>query len=269
MKFLAHCFFILLLVSCGNIYENLGSKDSVEATLYRAQRFLAEGEWTKAIQEFEKLTEETLLIPSVTVEYASAYSGRCGLDFLNMASEIHNIGSKKIFGFLLKTFPASSIDKFDDCKQAEDILKLISDSDGVAPNEKSQYLMAFNSLAKIGVILSYYADSNGDGTVDAGWDPCGGTGALDLPPSDINEIGTGLTLFMANVSGLSGIDNIFSGLETICTALGPVGFCSLVDVSDFTDLHRRGIRGVVRDDTDGIGLGINTGQGVLGSVCEP
>jgi hypothetical protein len=129
--------------------------------------------------------------------------------------------------------------------------------------------MAFNSLAKIGVILNYYADTNKDLAVDAGWDPCDGNGATDLPATDVNEIGTGLTLFMANIAGLAGVDDITADLQTACAGLGPANFCTITDVSGFNNFHRQGIRGVIREATDGYGLGINAGQGIAGSVCEP
>lgn len=270
-KICKHLILILILIlsgSCENIYEEIGTNDSEEAILYEARMYLADGQWTLAIAEFEKLSAATLATEEVAVEYASAFSGRCGLDFLDLADAIQNIGTTRLFDLLLDTFPSSAVSNFNDCKEAEDILKTVDDGTGTLSTERGKYLMAFNSLAKIGVILNYYADTNENLAVDAGWDPCDGNGATDFPVADVNEIGTGLTLFMANIDGLAGVSNVLADLETACAGLGAANFCSIIDVTGFNATHRQGIRGVIRETSDGLGLGINGGD-IAASVCEP
>ncbi len=254
--------------SCENIYEEIGSNDTQEAILYQARMYLADGQWALAIAEFERLPATLLSTEEVAVEYASAFSGRCGLDFLTLANALQNIGTTRLLDLLMDTFPSSAVANFNDCKEAEDILKTVDDGAGVLATERGKYLMAFNSLAKIGVLLNYYADTDENLAVDAGWDPCDGNGATDLPAADVNEIGTGLTLFLANIDGLAGVSNVLADLETACAALGAANFCSIVDVAGFNATHRQGIRGVIRETSDGFGLGINGGD-IAASVCEP
>lgn len=255
--------------SCKNIYEELSDNETVEATLYQARLFLSDGQWTAAIEEFEKLPLATLSVESVAVEYASAYSGRCGLDFFTLAQALQDLGTTRPLMMLLDLIQTTSVANYDDCKSAEDILKVVASPAGVLDSERGKYLMVFNSMAKISVILNRYADTDKNAAVDAGWDPCDGNGATDLPVADVNEVGTGLTLLLANANGISIIPSSFTDLQAACGLLpAPVNFCSIVTASGFTDLHRQGIRGVIRESADGIGLGV-VGGGVAASACEP
>jgi len=272
MKKMLFSLFILSLAcsSCKNLYEEMASKDSEAAILYAARMALSDGDWDAALTEFAKLSATTLADTDVVVDRASAYSGRCGLDFLGLSDAIENIGSTSLFNLLMNNFTAIDATNFDDCKSAEDLLKTVADVDGVVSTERGQFLMAFNSLAKIGAILNYRADSDDDGNVDAAWDPCDGNGATDLPQSDVSEIATGIVLFYKNLQGFSFGSSITSQIDTICTAIDgtPADFCDVIDISGIDSNHRQIIRGMIRETDDGIGLAISAG-GSGANACEP
>ena len=268
--------FLTLLVmgflssSCENIYEEAASKDSDEAILYSARLSLATGDWDAAITEFSSLSATALARPEVIVDYASAYSGRCGLDFLELADLIENIGTTPLMELLMTNFPATDATNFDDCKAAEDLLKQTADVNGVASSEDGRFLMAFNSLAKIGAILNFRADSDDNSTVDAGWDPCDGNGATDLPQNDVSEIGTAIVLFYKNLEGFSFGSDLTSAIVTICDAIdgSPADFCDETDISTIDANHRQVIRGMIRETDDGIGLEIAAGDSAA-NACQP
>lgn len=261
---------ILACASCDNAFEEMSSKNSEEAILYSARMALATGDWTKAISEFARLSTTTLARPEVVVDRASAYSGRCGLDFLSLVEEIDDLGSVPILEMAMTNFTATDASNFADCKLAEDLLKTIADEEGVVSIERGQFLMAFNSIAKIGAILNYRADSDDDGSVDAGWDPCDGNGAADLPANEVSEIGTGIILFYKNMQSFSLGSSVTSQVDAICTAIDgtPLDFCDAVNVADIDDTHRQVIRGIIRETDDGLGLGISPG-GIVVNACEP
>lgn len=272
MKKMLVSLFILSFVcsSCDNFYEEMASKDFDSATLYAARLALSQGDWDTALTEFSKLSAATLAETDVVVDRASAYSGRCGLDFLGLSDAIENIGTTSLFSLLMDNFHASDATNFNDCKLAEDLLKTVADTDGVVSTERGQFLMAFNSLAKIGAILNYRADSDDDGSIDAAWDPCDANGATDLPQDDVSEIGTGIVLFYKNLQGFSFGADITSQIDTICTAIDgtPADFCDVTDISGIDSNHRLLIRGMVRETDDGIGLAIS-GGGTAANACTP
>lgn len=252
----------LLNSSCKNAFEEMSSKDTDAAILYAARMHLSAGEWTEALSEFARLSSETLATTEVVIDRASAYSGRCGLDFLNLADMIGNIGSDSLMQLLMENFPASDASNLADCRLAEDLLKTVADSNGVVENEKGRFLMAFNSLAKIGVILSHRGDSNDDGTVNAGWDPCdNGTGTTDLPNADLNEIATGIVLFYKNLLGFEFGSDLTSAIDSLCTAIDSTAadFCDQENTTGITADHRVMIRSIVVETDDGIGLSILAG----------
>src|SRR5690606_36329312 len=143
-------------------------------------------------------------------------SGRCGLDFLELSETIDEIGTTPIFELLIDSFTADDASNLADCKLSEDLLKTIADTDGVVSTERGQFLMAFNSFAKIGVVLSHRGDTNNDGAPDAGWDPCDANGATDLPATDVSEIGTAVVLFYKNMQGNSFGESITQSIDDVC-----------------------------------------------------
>lgn len=252
----------LLSSSCKNAFEEMASKDSEAAILYAARMHLSAGEWTEALTEFARLSADTLATTDVVIDRASAYSGRCGLDFLGLADMIENIGTNSLMALLMENFPASSAANFADCKLAEDLLKTVANTSGVVSTEKGKFLMAFNSLAKIGVILSHRGDSNDDGTVNAGWDPCDDiTGATDLPDADLNEIATGIVLFYKNLQGFSFGSSLTSEIVSLCTSIDGTAadFCDEEVTTGITATHRVMLRSIVVETDDGIGLSILAG----------
>ena len=256
--------------SCKNVFQEMASKDSEKAILYSARMALAEGDWTLAISEFARLPAATLAQPEVAVDHASAYSGRCGLDFLNFSDLLENIGGTPLLTLMMQQITASDATNFADCKLAEDLLKTVADTEGVVSTEKGQFLMAFNSLAKIGAILNHRADTDDDGTRDAGWDPCDGNGATDLPQNDVSEVGTGIVLFYKNLRNFTLGASITAEIEAICTAVdgSPLDFCDEIDITGIDNNHRLLIRGLIREGADGIGLGVVAGDAAA-SACQP
>lgn len=270
--------FILFLValsftitSCENLYEEMAAHDSDEAILYSARRYLAQGLWTEAISEFARLSTSSLAEPEVIVDRASAYSGRCGLDFLALADSIDNIGTTPFMEFLMTNFVVTSSTNWADCKLAEDLLKTAADSEGIVSTERGQFLMAFNSLAKIGSILNFRADANDNDVVDAGWDPCDGNGTTDLPNAEVSEITTGIVLFYKNLQGFSFGASLTQSIADMCTAVDGSGadFCDEIDTSGVDGNHRQLIRGVIRETDDGIGLQINPGDTLTNAAACP
>jgi hypothetical protein len=269
--------FVLCLVtsSCKNFYEEMSATDTDAAILYSARMSLASGDWDTAISEFAKLSATTLAQTEVVIDRASAYSGRCGLDFLGLADAIQNMGATPLLQMLSNNFVVTTAASTADCIIAENLLKTIADVNGVVATERGQFLMAFSSLAKVGTILNFYSDTNDDGTADdvpvtaTKWDACSmATGLTDIPNADIAEITTGLVLFYKNLQGTSFGAAITAKMTAACAAaVAPYDFCNDITTASVTPEHRQMTRALVVETGAGIGLVINGGGPANAPAC--
>jgi hypothetical protein len=249
--------------SCVNIYEEMSSKDTDDAILYEARKALGSGDWDGAIAEFALLSPATLAETEVVIDRASAYSGRCGLDFLGLAQIILNIdlNTTPIMKVLSDNYHVTTATNTADCVIAENLLKTVADANGVVSTERGQFLMAFNSLVKIGTILNFYSDTDDNDTPDPGWNACSGTGLVDLPDADAAEIATGIVLFYNNLQN-STFGTVLTGpIGTLCTAIQAsiYDFCDQIDTAGITVDHRKLIRSMVTETDDKIGLQVKLG----------
>lgn len=247
-----------MTASCGNILEDTANKNSEEAILYAAKRYLAQGDWSNAIAQFSRLTAATLAQTEVLVQRASAYSGRCGLDFLTIADNLNNYSVTSKFFPIVLPFVVTTTSNYADCLTAENLLKTIATA-GVVSDPVGKFLMAFNSLAKISSILNFYADTDDDGVVDAGWDPCGGGGLANLPDADLNEIVTGFFLFINNIAGLA-VGGSMPDFLTACEGVLGAGNCDIVDTASVTNAERWFLRAAIAETDDNIGFAVRAGD---------
>lgn len=267
MKYIFWITTLFITGSCSNIYNDAVNKTSEAGKLYQARMYLNQGNWDSAITYFNLLNPSTLSQPSVLVDRASAYSGRCGLNFLNFADKIQNMGSNNFMLTLLPLVNTASFTTVQDCITAESLLNSISTS-CIVNDSLGQILAAFNSLAKISAILNLYADTDKDGAVDAGWDPCNPGGLADLSNADLDEIVTAFYIFMNNAAGLAVGSGVGASLLATCEAIVGVGNCNKCTVATVTNADRWLVRGMIAEDTDLLGLKIRPGTSTAVNAAD-
>lgn len=265
-KWIMYLILFIMPSSCGNILEDTANKNSDAAILYQARMYLSHGDWSNAITEFNSLTAATLAQTDVKIDLASAYSGRCGLDFITISLNLQNFNpvSSQFFAMVLPSVVTTTNTSVD-CVTSETILKTIA-TNGVVNDPVGQFLMAFNSLAKISAILNYYADVDDNGTVDAAWDACGAGGLADLPNADLNEIVTGFFLFIHNIAGLAVGGALGTNMITQCEAALGVGNCATFDTASVSNAERWFMRGSLVETDDKIGLAVRAGNTALNAA---
>jgi hypothetical protein len=251
-KYLIFAMNILLSTSCSNMLSDTANKDTKEAVFYDAQRKMDKHDYSGAIDAFESLGTDFLTQRDVAVIYASAYSGRCGLDFVSLIESLKDFsGTTPIFLMLMDFFPGGSDAKIADCVKSEGILTGIGDLS--VRNANENILLGFSSFAKMGIVLSRFADTDGNGTVDAGFDHCDTT---ILPDDAVREIGTGLAFAVQGVQsagdgiGGSAITDIlnFCGLNPLLA-----NFCTTTDKAAFTTQEVSAMRAVIGSSEQGLG----------------
>ncbi|MCJ8275642.1 MAG: hypothetical protein HRT44_09530, partial [Bdellovibrionales bacterium] len=174
MKFVYLIIFIFISACSTNVFDEFADKETSEAVFFEAKLRMNEQNYDAAVTLLESLatSDPSFLTQRERVPvYASAYSGRCGLIFLDLLNSLQNTGSTTILGTLMAAFTSSSAQDVADCMQAETIVST-NIGDESARNGDENLYMAFNSLAKVGAILSNLADTDNDDVADAGFSQC-------------------------------------------------------------------------------------------------
>lgn len=249
-------------LSCSvNVLEEFSDKSTDEAKYYNSLKLMNERDYQGAIDVIATMTDAYESTRRVVALKASAYAGLCGFEFLPFVSALGGLGSSRLFPLLLNHFRGgTTVAKIDACVAAEDLVESIG-SITVRTNDENLLLLMI-SFAKMGVILSYYADTNQDGTVTGGYDVCAVGGARTaggaIPDVDARQFGTGLTLAMANIQAVSTSidlgDSSLTAISDACADLaaippgGTYDFCSITDPTAFTAQHLEAIRSLLKED---------------------
>lgn len=269
-------FLVLSNLNCTvNILESFANKETNEAYLVEAKRLINDGDYDGALNKLALITGAFAADRSVITLKASAHAGKCGLNFLSFVEAFQNLGTSSIMQFLLAHFVSGTAAKIDSCISAEDLVESIGSISERTDDEN--LLLALISFAKIGTVLSLYTDSDDNGTVDGGYDTCA-VGASrvagNMTTADVRQVGTGITLAVANIGALAGVIDLggdeLADINAACSVLNglapALNFCTITDPTAFTADHLRAIRGLLRETSDGIGLKTCVG-GVAACVC--
>lgn len=266
---------IFVCIGCStNILESFADTQSDEALLFKAKMKINSGDYDLALTYFQSMSATFLSRRDVVGVQASAYAGKCGLNFLELVDGITNIGTARLFILLMTSFQSGTTDKRDACIAAENLMQTISTSYSSRSSDENLFL-ALVDLSKMGVIFNRVADSNNDGTTDGGFDACS---AADFPDADVRQIGTAINLLRTSVNGVSGttFGGFASNINDVCDnwpggMLASYNFCidgssnPVFDGTSFTANQLKGIRSLV-NESDVVGLGSCTGD-IIACAC--
>lgn len=245
--------FILLFTGCSdNILDETAKTDTPAAIYYEAQLKMNDGDYNSAITLLQSLGPTYLSRRDVALVYASAYSGRCGLNFVNLVNQLDNVGSTStIFIYFMQLFPEGTDLKIADCVFAEGVVAALGDYSQRTDDEN--ILMGLSSITKVGTILSRYADSDSDGVADAGFDHCD---LVDFPDDAVREIGTGIAnaiLSISDVSASISSDALTDIMDTCALDPNLNTFCTTTDKSSYSATEVRVLRAILGSTDQGIG----------------
>jgi len=257
-----------------NILKTFSNQTSNEALYVDAQQDLNGADYNGALSKIGQMTGAYATSTKVLELKASAYGGLCGFQFITFVQSFAGIGATRLFPFLLGAFDASVSTDIDNCVLAQNTLLSIGAPASLSADDNT--FLAMIAFAKIGNILSYYADKTHTGTATAGFDPCTTGGSRGAPgnlitDADAREIGTGISLALAGLQAVAGSVQLGSGslsnITSICSAL-PSGsdFCTITDPAAFTANEILGIRSLVNEDSI-MGLGSNCHGDVIHCAC--
>lgn len=267
-----------------NIFETFADKESNAAKIQEIQIRLNKSDFDGALAIIATLPPAVQNDRDVRVLAASAYAGRSGLVFLSMIENFQNASSTLISPFLMSGFPRGTSAKISDAIAAEQQLAAISTDASVRTSDEN-VIMALVNFAKMGNILSEYADDDEDGTLDGTFNPCpnADTPGTNISNAQVREFGLSLVFALNSLSSLSNnfASSVLGGLSSCLDieALDdsmPVhpldGMCAITDAADFTSDHLAGFRSIIKENSV-FGLGIGGGGGCPGDIstcnCPP
>ena len=279
--FFRNCVFLLIigsfligslgsLLGCANIFKAVSDPNTDAALFYEAKRSIDLGDFNGAIQKIQAMSAEGRAGREVLQTLAGAQAGACGMVFMKFMNKLsQGTGGATLFNFLMKGFTDTAVVPAQ-CSAAEATIKSIGATVDLRSADENMFLFVL-SLVKIGSYIRYRADrdganSNGDGTLDADFDPCIVSAPADPAPivgftdDQMTEIITGFGLLLENAAAvsavLSGNNSALSSITTIgdaCkTANGGVG-CLFTNASDVTAAHRFLFRNILASQSQGLG----------------
>ena len=239
--------------SCNILMAPMGKTDTDQALLYEAKLLIDQHDYRTAQSKIRAMTTAFFAQREIQVLYASTYAGLCGLDVISLALSVSGL-SGTLFKALLSVFRYADATTYGYCKTAETLLAAIVDNN--TPTVDEDFLMIFISLAKIGNLLGYLADTDHDGVPDAGWDKCNAATISDL---QVGEIGVSITRILDSLGNagatLSGLPNasITSLCNTIDTLLGGGStMCARTDPTAYSAAELDGLRGLISANEVGL-----------------
>ncbi len=254
MRFFAvTCLLTNLLFGCSNnILSELGSKNSDDALIFDAKTAVNAQLYDSAINIITlKVSVSGQLKVQAREVLASAYAGKCGLNFINYTSGLATATTGSAFRLASAPFVGIPV------LPASCLASLLT-LDLIGPN--AQRTLNQNAFASVvGMVLMgsatrFYTDNipvNGDGVQDAVNISCGLTNA------QIDNVILGYAYMAQNFSALSGqigasSSTTISGSITTCTAIAGSS-CSNTDPTQITTQMRDTMRKLLNTVQYGIG----------------
>lgn len=239
----------MLNLSCGkNALSEMAKKDDPAAIEFEAYRLLNDQDYTGALNKIAELPTDTQAKREIQFLKASAYAGRCGLNFVSTVLALTQMGSSTLFTLLMRTYQNSTASTINDCISAESTITGVASAAANRTTDEN-LLMAFVSLSKIGAVLNTYADTDHSGTVDAGFDQC--SNAV-FPDAQVRQVGTGIAHLYLSLSQ-AGTSVGGGSLASVLTSCASYPFCSNTDPSSYTAAEVKAIRTFTAAQDDGSG----------------
>lgn len=275
---------MLAFVSClscsVNILENFADKTGDGALFNDAVSLINDGDYDGALAKIALMTSSYQTQREVVMLKASAYGGKCGIQYVPFVEDLSNMGTTRILLFLMQEFSGATSGRIDACITAQNLVTSIG-AVGTRTNDENMFLLVV-AFAKLGNILAFYADMDSDDAVDASFTPAKVCTVGGAPPrvagstitdADAIEIGTGIALAVEQLTALSSTVNLGSAsLTTISTTCGslPINICTMTTNSAFTDgsndtTEIKAVRTLVNEDQD-VGIGTCSGD-VVACAC--
>ena len=253
-------FFIIFIFSFGcsnNLLNELGNKNSDEALLFDAQTYVNAQQYQSAI---DVITQRVSASARQSVEareiLASAYAGKCGLNFIDYTAGLAAATSGSAFTLVSAPFVGAAVDPAS-CLLSLQTLDLIGSN--AARSDHQNAFAAVVGMVLMGSATRYYTDDtpvNGDGAQDAIDVSC------TLTDAQIDNVILGYAYMAQNFTALSASQIGDSSSSTISDS---ITICNSIAGSTCTNtdpaLITTPMRDTMKDLLNTVEYGIGTADG--------
>lgn len=289
-----------LIISCAkpNVLTELSSMSSDEAFFIDAQKEIDASRWDNGISIIQnKISGSYRSRRNVVNTLASAYAGKCGVNFLNLVNGLKGAtgSASQIFPYFLSVFAGVTVTPTA-CESAITLLQGLGPFASRTADEN--LFLAILGVARIATNLSLELDSvDKNGIIDASSNIChewSGANALypwpnpsaqytSYPPPakpahflldlEMKRIASGVGLIVENISVLGNIigssNSVVTAVNSVTATCATIGIaCNVTDPAVIDNNMIYGFRGLLDSGNMGFGTCV-PGSAVAGQICCP
>lgn len=251
----------LLVSSCGgNFFKDMSQRDTDAAKYEDALKAIDRGNYQEAIDLFATMSTSFQTETKVRENWAGAYAGLCGQEFITLVDGLAN-ASGVPFLFFMQAFNGLTVTP-SACRSAQ--LKMEEMGTSLQRTSDQNLFMFILGVSKIGTNLKAVADiTPADGSTDAGFSSCGNQ--TGMTNSQVDEVITGFGLILDNLtaigSSLSGSSAVaaISAFNASCQA-ATGGSCTITDPTTISTPVRNLFRELIMTSDFGIGTACTSSQ---------
>ncbi len=255
MKIILAIFFILFFIlSCAqnNLFTEMASKNSDEALLFEAQKAVNEQRYNEALAILTSMSASAQQRVAAREVLASAYAGKCGLNFLDYTERLASASSASAFRLMSDPFLGVAVSPAD-CLNSLQTLDLIGTKAQRTVNQNA--FAAVVGMVLIGSATRIYTDNTplgGDGVQDVVDVSCGLTNA------QIDHVVLGYAYMATNFDALStsligsSSSTAISDIINVCTVIAGTA-CANTDPALITDPIRNTMKDLLNTVEYGVG----------------
>jgi hypothetical protein len=262
MKKLILIFLLLPLACSQNFLQDMSSVSPDDDNYSKAMDALNDESYDLAISIVNNITPAGQTVPKVRELLASAYAGKCGLNFLDYTQKLTENSSGSSMTNLMRPFIQVAVDPAS-CRLALETMELIGPTE--IRNANQNIFTSITGMVLMGTALRGYADTSpalGDGAPDMSL--CSG-----FTDDQIDDIIIGFGFFNKNFSSVSTTmigsysTFILGDVATMCTDVAGAAACTITNPADITMPMRDIFRDLVNTQEYGIGAYITGGDSLM------
>jgi hypothetical protein len=262
MKKLIFIFLLLPLACSQNFLQDMSRVSPDEDKYSKAMEALNDESYDVAISIVNNITPAGQTVPKVRELLASAYAGKCGLNFLDYTEKLRENSSGSSMTNLMRPFIQKAVDPAS-CRLALEIMELIGPTEIRTTNQN--IFTSITGMVLMGTALRGYADTSpalGDGAPDMNL--CSG-----FTNAQVDDIIIGFGFFNKNLSSVSATiigsysSFVFGDVVTKCTDVAGAAACAVTNPADITMPMRDIFRDLMNTQEYGIGAYITGGVSLM------
>lgn len=220
--------------SCGvNVFQDVAVKDSAAAlyedALKMTDNMNYDGAYTK-LSDIQTRYPDFASTDRFKQTKAGVEAGQCGLNFINFVDGLSSASGTQMFGMMMQAFRGTPVNPLK-CVDSQATMATLS-----TVTDDQLLFLAVLGMTKVGTYLRARADqngTNGDGTTDAGFDPCSTTtSSTSLDDNDMKQLITGFSLAIQNFGLIGGS---FAGSSASSSITAIKNFCADPDGNPATN----------------------------------